>query len=224
MTPTDLNDARLIALTGSLVEGLSAKPELFPNMPVDLLDLARQMRELADLADADSAFEQEMAAIREREQQAMEDFVVATRQVIEYLKQLQEHGLLPAELGPPPLDLPPVRLVPGPCHQLRAADHGPESIELIWYPPLTGSRVLCYEVERAQIPCGAIPWEVAVTSLSNRVVLPQADGTVFIYRVTARGAEGLGEPSGYVAIRVGEEPEYDDDDDDQGQAGPADPA
>jgi hypothetical protein len=25
MTPTDLNDARLIALTGSLVEGLSAK-------------------------------------------------------------------------------------------------------------------------------------------------------------------------------------------------------
>ncbi|MFM2056776.1 MAG: hypothetical protein RLY71_1161 [Pseudomonadota bacterium] len=213
VNPSDLNDARMVALTEGLVNGLSAKPELFPDCPVDLGALAGAMNGFKALLAGDADYERHMAALREEQHQAMEKLVWSARALAEFLNQLHAHGLIPPELGPPPTDLPPVKLVPGPCHQLCAREHGPEQVELVWRVPISGSRVLGYEVQKAQVPCGpGIPWETAITSLSNRVVLPQPDGSVFLYRVVGRGPEGLGEPSTYVAIRMGPDPEEEPDD------------
>lgn len=220
--PTDRNDARMVALAEGLVNGMSAQPALFKDCPVDLGQLAGAMNDLKTLMAGDADYDREMAALHEERYQAMEQLVWSARSLAAFLDQLHAQGLIPPELGPPPTELPPIKLVPGPCLQLYAREHGPEMVELNWRVPVSGSRVQGYEVQKAEVPCGQIPWETAVTSLTNRVVLPQADATVFLYRVIGRGPEGLGEPSTYVCLRMGPDP-YEDLEDEEFEPGEGSP-
>ena len=122
--------------------------------------------------------------------------------VIEYHRKVYELGLLPQELGPPPV-MTPIPRVPSEPLFLLAENAPAAHVQLTWEPPVGGSRVHSYEVERAKVPCGAVaPWTLAVTSLSTKVLLPETLGDILMYRVFAIGADGRGEPSHTVSIVV----------------------
>ena len=199
------NDARFLIFQCSLLRGFAEHTELFPNPPLLALLMANSEAKLENFIQVckeDNLHQEKLAKAREAEQASKEQLLEMVNSVIEYHRKLYELGLLPQELGPPPVMTPIPRVPSEPL--LLWAENAPDAhVQLRWEPPASGSRVHSYEVERAKVPCGAVtPWTLAVTSLSTKVLLPETLGDVLLYRVFAIGADGRGEPSHTVCIEV----------------------
>ena len=204
MEPSDLIEARRNALTEGAADSLSEHPDLFPAVPTNIHELLAALQEVLATSEANSAFERELEAAYDAELQIMEEFGMRALRMAEYLERLQKLGVIPAELIPPEVPPLPIPLVPGQCTALSAQAQGPDEVALSWQAPDEGSRVHGYEVEQAAAPGGPDgAWQLAVTSLSTQVVLPQPAGVEVVYRVVARGIGGRGLPSEQVSIRLG---------------------
>ncbi|MFM2056777.1 MAG: hypothetical protein RLY71_1162 [Pseudomonadota bacterium] len=204
MEPADLIEARRNALTEGTADSLSEHPDLFPTVPTNIHELLAALHEVIAISEANGAFERELEAAYDAEMQIMEELGMHALRMAEYLDRLQKLGVIPAELTPPEVPPLPIPLVPGQCMALSAQAHGPDEVALSWQSPEEGSRVHGYEVEKAAAPGGPDGlWQLAVTSLSTQVVLPQPPGVEVMYRVVARGIGGRGLPSEQVGIHLG---------------------
>ena len=199
------NDARFLIFQCSLLRGFAEHTELFPNPPLLALLMANSEAKLENFIQVckeDNLHQEKLAKAREAEQASKEQLLEMVNSVIEYHRKVYELGLLPQELGPPPV-MTPIPRVPSEPLFLLAENAPAAHVQLTWEPPVGGSRVHSYEVERAKVPCGAVaPWTLAVTSLSTKVLLPETLGDILMYRVFAIGADGRGEPSHTVSIVV----------------------
>ena len=199
------NDVRFLVFHRSILRGLAEHAEFFPTLPPCapfITDLEGTLDDFVAACKQDTLCQERLAEAREAEQVAMEQLMEKINSVVEYHKKIYELGLLPQELGPPPV-MAPIPRIPSAPLLLRAENAPDAQVQLTWEPPMGGTRVLSYEIERAKAPCGpGIPWTLAVTSLSTKVLLPETLGDVLLYRVVAVGADGRGEPSGDVCIEV----------------------
>lgn len=199
------DDARFFVFHRSILRGLAEHPELFPSLPPCapfIKDLEASIDDYARICQEDNERQERLGKLREAEQASKEELLDMVNSVIEYQRKLYEMGLIPGEIGPPPLTQPIPR-VPGAPLMLRAENAPDAHVELTWEAPSAGTRVLSYEVERVTVPCRApYPWTLAVTSLSTKVLLPETLGEVIMYQVFAVGVDGRGEPSGPVGIKV----------------------
>ena len=199
------NDHRYLVFHRSILRGLAEHAEFFPSLPPCapfINDLEASIDDFSEACKQDTLYQEKLAKAREDEQASMEQLMEKINLVIDYHKKLYELGLLPQELNPPPV-MASIPRVPSAPLLLRAENAPDAHVQLTWEPPTGGSRALSYEVERAKMPCGAeIPWTLAVTSLSTKVLLPETLGDVLLYRVIAIGADGRGEPSHDVCIEV----------------------
>ena len=199
------NDVRFLVFHRSILRGIAEHAEFFPHMPPlahYIKDMEAHLDDYTESCKQDTLYQEKLAKARETEQASREQLMEKINLVIEYHKKLYELGLLPQELGQPPI-MDPIPRVPSAPLLLRAENAPDAHILLTWEPPAGGSRALSYEVERVKVPCGpGIPWTLAVTSLSTKVLLPETLGDVLLYRVIAIGADGRGEPSSDVVIEV----------------------
>lgn len=199
------NDARFLIFQRSILRGLAEHAELFPSLPPCapfITDLEASLDDFSAACKEDNLRQEELEKAREAEQTSKEQLLETVNSVIEYHQKLHELGLIPQELGLPPV-MAPIPRIPSAPLLLRAENAPDAHVQLTWEPPVGGTRVLSYEIERAKVPCGpGIPWTLAVTSLSTQVLLPETLGDVILYRVIAIGADGRGEPSGQVCIEV----------------------
>jgi hypothetical protein len=199
------NDVRFLVFHRSILRGLAEHAEFFPTLPPCapfITDLEGTLDGFIDACEQDRLYREKLAKAREAEQASREQLLEKINSVVEYHQKIYELGLLPQELGPPPV-LAPILRIPSAPLLLRAENAPDAHVQLTWEPPVGGTRVLSYEIERAKVPCGpGIPWTLAVTSLSTKVLLPETLGDVLLYRVVAVGADGRGEPSGQVSIKV----------------------
>jgi hypothetical protein len=199
------NDARFFVFHRSILRGLAEHAELFPSLPPCapfIKDLQGSIEDFAEICKEDTLHQEKMAKAREAEQESKEQLLEKVNSVIEYHRKLHELGLIPQDLGPPPVMAPIPRIPSAPLF-LRAENAPDAHVQLTWAPPVGGTRVLSYEIERAKVPCGpGIPWTLAVTSLFPKVLLPETLGDVLLYQVVAVGADGRGEPSDKVCIEV----------------------
>ncbi len=199
------DDVRFLVFQRSILRGMAEHAEFFPHMPPIahyIKDMEAHLDDYAESCKQTTLYQEKLSKARETEHASREQLWEKINQVIEYHQKLYDLGLLPTELNPPPI-MDPIPRVPSAPLLLRAENAPDAHVQLTWEPPMGGARALSYEVERVKVPCGpGIPWTLAVTSLSTKVLLPETLGDVLLYRVIAIGADGRGEPSSDVVIEV----------------------
>jgi len=189
----------ILALAGSIANGLTNSAAHFPSPPVAVAELE------AAIAAATQASETATAA-----QAAAEQATAAKQAAFERLKAMMWADLRYAEdavayddakltalgWGARKRRRPPA--IPGQPLGLAAPHQAEGSVVLTWRSAADGGRVGFYRIERRQ---GEGPWAIAAVSIPTRATLEGQPRLVDLeYRVIAANKTGESEPSNTVAV------------------------
>ncbi len=193
------SEAEIVALSQSIIAGLTANAAVYPAPPVLPVDLQALLDSFNTLSDDTVAARAAAELATGTKDAGLEEMVNAMNSILRYAEntvdfdddQLKLLGWAGRRPRTPPEP-------PGQPRTLEAPRQGDVWVFLDWKKPIDGGTVAAYKIERREMPSGS--WQEIKTVFESEVTLTgQERGKEWEYRVIAANKAGDGPASNTVA-------------------------
>ncbi len=193
------SEAEIVALSQSIIAGLTANAAVYPAPPVLPVDLQALLDSFNTLSDDSVAARAATELATGTKDAGLEEMVNAMNSILRYAEntvdfdddQLKLLGWAGRHPRTPPEP-------PGQPRTLEAPRQGEGWVFLDWKKPIDGGTVAAYKIERREMPAGS--WQEIKTVFESEVTLTgQERGKEWEYRVIAANKAGDSPVSNTVA-------------------------
>ena len=194
-------EPEIMVLAQDMATGFKANPDVFPNPPYGMDELAQWIADYTAARDANGLAQAKASEALAQKQHALETLTDGMKGLLRYAETRADNDQQLALVGWSGRSAPAALQAPGQPRLLEVARQGEGWVSIDWKPALDGGKPAAYNVQRRQLPDGACALS-AMAIDAEATLTDQPRGLALEFRVLAVNRAGTSEASNTVTASL----------------------